>query len=142
MKIKEILVGDLGSGKTTLILKRLIPSLKDYIFLDFLDQYRLHVENSNNVIYFNGLVGSLLKKEVTNAINKLSDNTIIIIDDAQLLYFPSHNDRGFEWLMDLLKNKNSVLVFQKPEQILKQGISKDYYIRDIQNFKKLTTIDK
>lgn len=142
MKIKEILFGGLGSGKTTLIRNRLIPSLKDYMVFDFCDEYRLHVENFNNVIYFPGLVGSLLKKEVTNYINKLNNDTIIIIDNAHLLYFPGERDRGFEWLMNLLENKNSVLVFQKMTQISNKGISRDYNLRKISDFKQLKTIDK
>lgn len=142
MKIKEILLGGLGSGKTTLILKILIPSIKDYMVFDFCDEYRLHVENFNNVAYFNGLAGSLLKKEVIKSINKLSDDTIIIIDNSNLLYFPTCGDKGYEWLMDLLKNKNSVLVFQNQKQILNTGIARDYNIRNIANFKKLKTIDK
>lgn len=143
MKIKEILLGGLGSGKTTLILKRLIPSIKDYMVFDFCDEYRLHVENFNNVTCFNGLVGSLLKKEVTKSIDKLSDDTIIIIDNANFLYFPNADkgDRGYGWLMDLLKNKHSVLVFQNPKQILNTGISRDYNVRNITDFKRLKTID-
>ena len=139
MKNKERIVGGLGSGKTTLIREKLIPLLKDYVVLDFCDEYRLHVKNSSNAIYFNGLVGWLLKGEVISAINKLSDDATVIIDNAHLLYFPTSQysfvqDRGFEWLMDLLKNKHSVLVFQNTKQIANKGIYRNYNLRHIDHF--------
>ncbi len=125
---RDIIVGGLGSGKTTLILKKIIPALKDYVVFDFCDEYRLHVKNYSKVRYFHGLTGSRLKIEVINAINKISDSSTVIIDNSHLLYFPQPNkafipDKGFEWLIKELKNKSYVLAFQSLDQYDRTGIT-------------------
>jgi len=137
---KDIIVGELGSGKTTLIREKIIPTIKNFVVFDFCDEYRLHVKDYNTVRYFNGLTGWPLKEAVIKSIAELNDDTTIIIDNAQLLYFPKAKysfipDRGFEWLIESLKNRKHILVFQNMKQFVGNGITGYYNLMFMENFK-------
>lgn len=124
--MKALLVGGHGTGKTTLIVKGIVPRLKSYLVLDFCNEYSQWIKDKNRLKNFeSGLVGEKLKNEVINVIRRNKDDTTLIIDNATLLYFPKaihEKDSGFLWLKEELKDKSYVLVFQSIESIINGGI--------------------
>jgi len=125
-KMQTLLVGGHGTGKTTLIVKSIIPKLKNYLVLDFCNEYFQWIKDETKLKRFeSSLVGEKLKKQVIDVIRNNKDDTTLIIDNATLLYFPKaiyEKDSGFLWLKEELKDKSYVLVFQSIESIINGGI--------------------
>lgn len=124
--MKTLLVGGHGTGKTTFIVKAIMPILKNYLVLDFCNEYSRLIKDETKLKKFeSGLMGEKLKKQVIDIIRSNKDDTTLIIDNATLLYFPKaihEKDSGFLWLKEELKDKSYVLVFQSIESIINGGI--------------------
>ncbi len=137
--MKAAIIGKTASGKTTHLIKKIIPLINNFIFFDFLHE---HILGSNFKRFEKNLIGKELKSKVVNDIKSIDNNKIIIIDNVELLYFPSGEDKGFEWLKKELVNKKYILVFSSIERMSSGNISDifdeiylfptrdDKYIRD------------
>lgn len=123
--MKKLIIGKKASGKTTFIVKEIIPTIYKYLVLDFCDEYFQWIKDERKISKFDRYL--TLKHQVIDIISNIKDETTIIIDNANLLYFPNtlENDNGFLWLKEELKNKNYVLVFD-PTFIIK-GIIPDIF---------------
>lgn len=127
--MKKIIIGTIATGKTTLIVRRFIPKIKKYIVFDFCNEYFRLIDNKENIKTFKeGLIGSELKIQVTSVIRSIDNDTVIIIDNTNLLYTPNEKekDNGFLWLNDELKNKQFILVFQSIQSIIEGGLANDF----------------
>jgi hypothetical protein len=124
--MQTLLVGGHGTGKTTLIVKGIIPRLKSYLVLDFCNEYFQLIKDKSKLKTFeSGLMGEKLKEQTINVIRNTKNDTTLIIDNATLLYFPKaiyEKDDGFLWLKEELKDKSYILVFQSIESIINGGI--------------------
>lgn len=125
--MKHLILGKLGIGKTTLIVKEIIPTIEKYLVLDFCNEYSQWIKDESKLkINENGLIGDKLKKQVINIIRNTGNDTTLIIDNTNLLYFPKtidEKDGGFLWLKKELENKSFILVFQSIESVINGGIA-------------------
>lgn len=136
--MKKLIIGKNGTGKTTFIAKEIIPTIEKYLVLDFCHEYSQWIKDETKIRKFErGLVGNKLKQQVIDVIRNVKDDMALIIDNAQLLYFPKamelhpqvsykKGDGGFLWLREELIGKNYVLVFQSIESII-QGEVPDIF---------------
>jgi predicted ABC-type sugar transport system permease subunit len=61
--METLLVGGHGTGKTTLIAKEIIPKLKNYLVLDFCNEYFQWIKDESKLKTFeSGLMGVKLKE--------------------------------------------------------------------------------
>lgn len=127
--MKKLLIGKMGVGKTTLIVKKIIPALEKYLVLDFYQEYpKLLLDKTKIHQFERGLIGNKLRDQSIDIIRSTNDDTTLIIDNTNLLYFPKqggwnqHGDGGFLWLKKELKNKKYVLVFQSIQSVTKGDV--------------------
>ena len=125
--MKKLIIGGLGTGKTTLIVNEIIPTLENnYKVVDFCDEYALLGVNAHRIINHLRRTGGQELKEAAIKVIRETNNSdaVLIIDNADVLYFPKVNiDRGFEWLEKELTGTKCVLVFQSIKRIVEGGIS-------------------
>ena len=127
--MRKLILGKQGTGKTTLIVNEIIPTLGDnYRVVDFCDEYSQWIDESR-IIKYGPVQGAQLKSAVIATIREMNKDTVLIIDNAEQLYFPKAScpkDLGFEWLELELERKQYVLVFQSIERVLTGGIGGTY----------------
>ncbi len=114
--MRKLILGKIGIGKTTFLVKKIIPKLKDYLVFDFCKEYG-SISPEVKHIQISG-AGVEMKKSVSEIVLKTPKQTTLIFDNAGLLYAASSEtlDSGYHWLTELLERRKCIMVFHSPLQ--------------------------
>lgn len=86
--MRKLIFGRVGTGKTTLIVNKIIPTIENYLVFDFCNEYYQWIKDESKIKKFGSFtIGKELRELVIDAIRKEKKDTTLIIDNTNLLRF-------------------------------------------------------